>query len=341
MNNFRLYSQDHNGYSLVSNNFIDTYMREANGDFVKIYFYLVRMLGCHKQICVDDIADFFNLTESDVLRAIKYWIDKGVLCPAFDGNGELSGMVFADLNNQTDTESLPDYPVNSKAPKKPHFTSMDLERLCDDSDWENLLFVTKTMFHKDLSSLDIQTLLYIYQTLGFSYDLCEYLVEYCVSNGKYSHRYLEATAVNWFQDGVDTRELAKAMYGNMNKTARIVYRTLGFQKPAPSKAELEMFKKWTENYAFSNEIIELACDRCVKHADNPSIKYIDSVLSNWNKAGVHSVEDIDKLDKKREAETTWTSDKNTKNQFHNFSQKILDKELAEMELLLQMDVNKK
>ena len=66
-------------YSAVSDFFIDYYMTDANGEFVKIYLYLVRLLHSGNAVTVAGIADHFNLTEKDICRAVKYWIKQGVL----------------------------------------------------------------------------------------------------------------------------------------------------------------------------------------------------------------------------------------------------------------------
>ena len=59
--------------TVVSNLFIDEYMRDANDAQLKVYFYLLRMMNARQATSVSDIADKFNHTEKDVLRALKYW----------------------------------------------------------------------------------------------------------------------------------------------------------------------------------------------------------------------------------------------------------------------------
>ena len=47
----------------VPNAFIDEYMQDANGEFVKIYLYLLRMLSHGEgNFCVSAMADKFNYT---------------------------------------------------------------------------------------------------------------------------------------------------------------------------------------------------------------------------------------------------------------------------------------
>ena len=62
-----------NQYSMVSNVFIDTFMRDANGEFIKVYLYLLRCEDGNMPVTVSDIADKLNMTENDILRALKYW----------------------------------------------------------------------------------------------------------------------------------------------------------------------------------------------------------------------------------------------------------------------------
>ena len=62
------------GVTVLSNNFIDNYMPEANGEFVKIYIYLLRLLSdTSAPFSLEQMADHFSCTERDIIRALKYW----------------------------------------------------------------------------------------------------------------------------------------------------------------------------------------------------------------------------------------------------------------------------
>ena len=61
----------------VADEFIDTYMASANGEYVKVYLYVLRHQG--EDITIELIADALNHTESDVRRALSYWQKSGVL----------------------------------------------------------------------------------------------------------------------------------------------------------------------------------------------------------------------------------------------------------------------
>lgn len=61
----------------ISNEFIDNYMAAANGEYVKVYLYLLR--HDTEDVDIEMIADALNHTESDVKRALHYWEKLGVL----------------------------------------------------------------------------------------------------------------------------------------------------------------------------------------------------------------------------------------------------------------------
>ena len=63
--------------TVVSNAFIDTYMVAANGEYVKVFLYLLRHE--HEDVTISSIADALNHTEADVKRALSYWREAGVL----------------------------------------------------------------------------------------------------------------------------------------------------------------------------------------------------------------------------------------------------------------------
>lgn len=80
--------------SVIPDEFVDTYMPQANGEFVKIYLYLLRIT--HKpdvHPTLSSLADVFSCTEKDILRALRYWEKAGLLALSFDGRN-LSGIRF-------------------------------------------------------------------------------------------------------------------------------------------------------------------------------------------------------------------------------------------------------
>ena len=88
-----LYHDQSAAATCVPNIFIDQYMTRANGEYVKIYLYLLR---CFAQPSADfslsGLADHFDCTERDILRALKYWEKLRLFHLEYDANDNLSGI---------------------------------------------------------------------------------------------------------------------------------------------------------------------------------------------------------------------------------------------------------
>ena len=90
----------------VPNTFIDEYMTHADGEFVKIYLYLLRcMNNPDTMFSISDIADKFDHTEKDVTRALKYWEKMHLLRLEFNSREELTGICLSDFSLLTSISS--------------------------------------------------------------------------------------------------------------------------------------------------------------------------------------------------------------------------------------------
>lgn len=66
--------------TLIYNSFIENYMPEANGDYVKVYLYLAKCIQHQESgLSINFLADRMDHTEKDVIRALQYWEKKKLL----------------------------------------------------------------------------------------------------------------------------------------------------------------------------------------------------------------------------------------------------------------------
>lgn len=102
-----LYKDSCVDFTVVSNLFIDKYMKDANDAQLKVYLYLIRMLSANLATSVSDIADKFNHTEKDVLRSLRYWEKLGVLTLERDADKNLVGIRLNDLSKENEEDARP------------------------------------------------------------------------------------------------------------------------------------------------------------------------------------------------------------------------------------------
>ena len=97
MNTFKISSRYPQDVTILANAFLDGYMPQANGEFVKIYLYLLRVSqDPAKSVSLSQIADRMTCTENDVLRAVRYWEKTGLLIVETDEKKNIAGIAFAD-----------------------------------------------------------------------------------------------------------------------------------------------------------------------------------------------------------------------------------------------------
>ena len=89
---FTVYSENDLGSTLISNLFIDNYMKDANDAQLKVYLYLLRMMNAGLTTSISDIAVRFNHTERDIARSLRYWEDRGLVMLEYGGSGEISAL---------------------------------------------------------------------------------------------------------------------------------------------------------------------------------------------------------------------------------------------------------
>lgn len=98
----RLHSTGLNDATILSNIFIDRFMPKANGEFVKVYIYLLRMLGRPEEAFgLSQMADSLFCTEGDILRALKYWESEKLVTLLYE-EAELTGITLQAPWNEAD-----------------------------------------------------------------------------------------------------------------------------------------------------------------------------------------------------------------------------------------------
>ncbi len=341
----------------VSNLFIDEYMKDANDAQIKIYLYLLRMMNAKLATSVSDIADKFNHTEKDVVRALKYWEKNGLLTLDFDRNKNLTGIHIHDLSaadrtrvagNCSPSSFIPMPFVQPAAPqaepasaeentdafRKPTYSADQLREFKSRQNTAQLLFVAESYIGRPLTPSEMKTILYFTDVLHFSDDLIDYLLQYCVDRGKKDFKYIEKVALNWAEAGVSTPRQAQKASSRYDKNVYAIMNELG-KNSAPTPKEAEYILRWIQEYGFSNEIIFEACERTVMATDKNRFEYAERILQSWHEQNVHHKSDICKIDElyQQRRKTSSAAAKQNTNRFNQFAQNTYDFDALEKELL--------
>lgn len=341
-----LHSENNKTVTCVPNVFIDELMADADGEFVKIYLYLLRCMNASEESCsISGMADKFEHTEKDIKRALAYWEKAHLLRLEYDENKKLTGICLSDASSLASSGSFKKQdpkPVVAKEPapeKKADYSLDEMQEFQQDKSVQELLFITETYLGHTLSATDINTILFWHDSLGFSMDLIEYLIEYCVGNGHKSMHYMETVALAWHEAEISSVTEAKERNAAYSRNNTAVMKAFGISGRNLVDSELKYIEKWTGSYGFSIELVTEACKRTMQAIHQPSFEYTDSILKNWRKKNAATLEEIKALDAaflNQNPKTTRQAQKNISsvpNRFNNFPQRSYDFDQLEKEVL--------
>lgn len=376
--------------TLISNRFIDDFMPQANGEFVKVYLYLLRSVQSHAyNFTISAIADKFNNTEMDIIRALRYWQKTGILRLDENPEGQICGIHMLPLYKETypqdfvatqgqitneatvsvasqtqisgdaipsvnenaaikadkvkailEASSALNDPVSDvvETPAKRKYTLDEITAFRKDESISELFFIVETYIRHPLSESDVNTVLYWREELHFSNDLIVYLLEYCISKGHSSMRYLDKVAIGWHANNITTVEQAKEDAAIHSQAYYGVMKALGITGRSLVNSETAFIRKWTKEYAFDLALIQEACSRTISATHQPSFEYTDSILTSWHKNQVHTLDDVKRIDAsyskaKKTSAKAGNSATVKRNSFNNFNPRNYDYENLEGTLL--------
>ena len=359
MSSLILSTESSEGYTSVSNIFISEYVPGANGEFVKVYLYLLHLMSLRSNnISISLLADTFNQTEADIMRALRYWDSLDVISLSFNGPGNgLSNIVLRDIkhtgqaaNTMADSIAAESASVNSTSsyqtetvraakpdikqteviytaePLKVSYSKEQLNGFLANDNFSMLLFVIEQYMGRPLSTKETNSIVYFYDGLKLSTDLIEYLFEYCVEHNKKSINYIEKVALSWASKNIHTIAEAKEETSNHTDYVYQIMKAFGLSNREPAQHEKAMIAKWADTYCFDTDMIIEACNRTIKAIHQPSFEYADTILANWKNSNVSSLEDVKKADAAYAAGNNikpkqTASSKAANNRFNNFQQR--------------------
>ena len=192
-------------FTPVSNVFIEKYMPKARGEFIKVYLLMLKYnnsgeMGANSTI----LASSLNLLESDILNALNYWHDEGVL-----------RLIPIDKMGNYNVEFI-DLVEDSKSKNK----EINLLEALNKTSTKDMLNDIERLLGRPLSPKEMTTYLSWQDEFNFSSELILILLEYCVSRGKSDYRYIEKVAIAWHDMNITTIDDAQKYKGVLTLSSK-------------------------------------------------------------------------------------------------------------------------
>ena len=247
----------------------DKHLKLARGEHIKVLLYIMRNMSVNPDNA--EIAAAAGLSEYEVEEALLYWAGAGILLP--DGRSA----------EKTEINAKPDRADVAR-------------RGAEDEKIRYLLTETQMKLGRNLKSNESSTLVWLYDDLGLDVSLILMIVQYAAAHGKPRIGFIESTATDWVNRGIDTIAEADRELNKMAMSEQawgIVCSSFGLEKRKPSKNELKLSLMWTDEWKMSREMLTAAYNACVDSISKFDMKYVSKILENWHEKGYKTPDDIE------------------------------------------------
>ena len=285
----------------VENLFLDIYMPQAPGDFVKVYLlgyrYALETTET-KRFSSGTIADNLSMTLDQVSLAWDYWEEKGLIRRIFSGEKDTPPVIeylslkHLHLKHLSPSLSRPEKEVS------PQEWMETRQR----SDFRQFFESIHHLLQRPLVVSEEMQILEWLKEFQMDREVILLAFEYAVQRKQIrSIPYVASIVRNWADEQITTRDEAAVQLDRLdprNQEYRQIFKALGFQGRLPSLEEARLMDQWLDQLAFPMEMVLKACAASANTA-NPSIRYIHGVLERWHQEGLLTPEAVDRYEQLR------------------------------------------
>ena len=254
----------------VENVFINEYMTEAPGEYVKAYLYGLFCSEHGMELKSALMAEVLHMDEDRLREAWEYWERMNVV--AIEEEEDDYTVVFLSLREQ----------LFSGEQGVERAIDMSDEVMDEDEEFKRLTEAAEDMLGRPLNGRELQEIDSWTKELGMPGEVIHEAFDYCVEIGKPSINYISKVILAWAKEGLTDREMVKE-YLEKTSERQGIYRkilnSLGLKRNV-TEAEKRLVDSWLDDMKFSLERILEACEKA-GFTQSPNLRYVNKVLENW------------------------------------------------------------
>ncbi len=230
------------------------------------------------------VADELGIIPDDAKDLLDYWVGRGIL--------ECDGVSAAVSTAPKTAETAAEAPVQKTPALKPPETKLtmkEVQRLKEeDAGIAHVLTEAERILGKTFTTSDTETIVWLISYAGMAPEVLITVMAYCAGTGKSNLRYIQKTALEWLDSGIDTIEAAEERIRALNEARSWegeVKRVLEIYGRSLVSKEKEYAESW-RIYGISPELIHFAYEKCIEKTAKLSFPYINKILISWHQKGI-------------------------------------------------------
>ena len=259
--------------------FFTEYLSFSNGDYVKIYMYMIFLAKYGKDIKVNDLAKKLQLPLKTIQEGIKFWEEQHVITKKNTGYilNNLQEIELHKLYNPKITSS----PEELEKTAKNQYRSKAIENI-------NNEFFQGIMSPSWYSDIDLW-----FKKYNFDEEVMIALFRVCFNHSALHRNYIQTVAENWAQNKVKTfndLELYMEKQEKLKTIGHTISKKLNLNRQL-SQYEEGYVSRWNVDYGYNFDVIELALKKTTSKS-NISFEYLDKIITDWHERKLKTPADI-------------------------------------------------
>lgn len=293
---------------------VEGFIKTADGDFFKIL--LCALCSDSPYLDSEELAARAGVSPETAGDALLFWMSNGVLY-AEPASGDAPAVMPAALptmtpmitpvmspaaatpstaNNSTESADKPEKKPPAKIVLK--YSNKELaDKAAENHEIAALYEQVQRVLGRTVNPSELSVFVSLYEYYGFSVPSIIILTQYAHDAGKGKVRYIETVARDWFDRGITEypdieQEISRLTeYDKFEtKIKRLLHLDVRLT-PQMSK----ILSSWAE-WGFSDEMIELADEKCRNAIMRTDLKYMNGILKNWHENGIKTPDDAAEQD---------------------------------------------
>ncbi len=258
MSRLTIYKENVSDTVAVSNRFIDQYLADANDAQIKVYLYLLRMVTSAIPTSISDIADKFNHTERDVMRALSYWEKLGLIAIEYDAKGEICGVqipsVGEDRQGGAQIYAMSDYVDQTSAQTSDRISSQQMQ--------------VRSEVRQNAADMPVSPMQQM-EVSSVQPEQGDRAQGFFIEKREYSRDEIKALK--------EKEDFSQVLFATETYFARPL-----------TKTDLQTLAFISDQLEFSPDLLEYLVEYCVSK-DHRDMHYIEKVAIAWKQAGIKTV----------------------------------------------------
>lgn len=298
-------------YTELPDVFFTEYISQTPGDYIKVYLYALFLSKYGKDIKINDLSKKLELPLKTIQDAIKFLEDENLITK------KNTGFI---INNIQELELHKLY--NPKITSSPEQLQKTAENQYRAKAIENINneFFQGIMSPSWYSDIDLW-----FSKYNFDEEVMIALFRYCFNRSALHRNYIQAVADAWAQNNIKTFNDLDIYYEKQEKLKKIsktISKKLGITRQL-SQYEEAYIDKWTIEYNFSMDIIEIALKRTTSKA-NPSFDYLDKLLTDWHERKFSTADEVQNFLNDMKQKNKNVKELEKKSGYQNYEQRNYD-----------------